>query len=54
MGTGFWWRYLKEGDLLEELDVYKRIILKWEIVNMMGSIWIGFNWLRIGLIGRLL
>jgi hypothetical protein len=51
---GFWLRHLKEGDLLEEMALCERIILKWGIVNMMGSIWTGFIWLRIGSSGRLL
>jgi hypothetical protein len=27
--TGFWWGNLRDGDHLEDLGVYGRIILKW-------------------------
>jgi hypothetical protein len=38
---------------LEETALYERIILKWGIVNMMGRMWTGFIWLRIGSSGRM-
>jgi hypothetical protein len=50
MHIGFCWGHLKEG----ELALYERIILKWGIVNMMGRMWTGLIWLRIGSNGRLL
>jgi len=29
MQTGFWWGDLRQRDYLEDLDIYKMIILKW-------------------------
>jgi hypothetical protein len=49
MHIGFRWRRLKDGDLLEELALYERIILKWWILNMMGDVdWIHLaqDWLK--------
>jgi hypothetical protein len=39
---------------LEELALYERRILKWRVINIVGRMWTGFIWLRIGSSGRLL
>jgi hypothetical protein len=39
---------LKGRDHSENLGVDERIILKWILRKLCGSVWIGFVWLRIG------
>jgi hypothetical protein len=39
---------LKGRDQLKDLGADMRIILKWSIKKSGGSVWTGFNWLRIG------
>jgi hypothetical protein len=41
--TGFWWRNLKEGDYLEDLEVDGIINLKLYLRNKMGDI----DWLDL-------
>jgi hypothetical protein len=35
--AGFWWRYLMEGDHLEDLGVDGKIIFKWIFKNWVGE-----------------
>jgi hypothetical protein len=50
--TGFRGGHLRDGDHLEDLDVYERIILKRILKNRMGS-WTGLIWTRIRTSGGL-
>jgi hypothetical protein len=43
-----------ERDHLEDLDVDRRIILKWTFKKLKVRLWIGFIWLMIGNNARLL
>jgi len=47
VSTAFWWEDLWERDQLEDLGVYRSIILKWIFKTWEGT-WTGLNWLRIG------
>jgi hypothetical protein len=38
----------------ENFDVDGRIILKWILDRLVGAVWTGFIWPRIGIYGRLL
>jgi hypothetical protein len=38
---GFWWADPRERDLLEDLDVVWRIILKWIFEKLIGRSWTG-------------
>ena len=46
MPTGFWWRYLREGDHLEDQGINARVILKCILKKWNGT-WAELIWLRI-------
>jgi hypothetical protein len=46
--AGFWWRYLRGRDHLEELAVDGRILLKLIFKNWIWSAWTGLIWLSVG------
>ena len=46
MNKGFWWRYLREGDHLKNLDIDVRIILKCIFNRWDWEAWAGLLWLR--------
>jgi hypothetical protein len=54
MHIGYWWESQKEGDHLEDQDVYGWIILKWILERYDGMVGIGSIWLRIGTSGGLM
>jgi hypothetical protein len=51
---GFWWESPKEKDHLEDQGVDGRIGSKWTLGRLVGGVWSGFTWLRIGIVGGLL
>ena len=48
MHTGFWWGDLKERDHLEDLEVDRRIVLKWILKKWDVEVWTELTWLRKG------
>jgi hypothetical protein len=52
--TGFRWKSLKEKDHLEDEDVDGRMGSKQIFASLVGGVWSGFTWLRIGTAGGLL
>jgi len=46
--TGCLWGHLKEREQLEDLEVNKRVILKWILKKEDGRKWPGLIWLRQG------
>jgi hypothetical protein len=54
MCTGFWWESVKEKDNLEDQGVDGMMGLKWTLGRLVGGVWSGFTWLRIGIVGGLL
>jgi len=50
----FDWKKLKGIDHAEEPDVNGRIILECILKRYAGSVWTGFNWLRLGNNGEFL
>jgi hypothetical protein len=54
MCRGFWWESPKERDDLKDQGVYGRMGSEWTLERLVGDVWSGFTWLRIGIIGVLL
>ena len=54
MHAGFWWGNLKERNCLEDLDAFRRIILKLVLKNWDERVWNALMWLRLGTGDRLL
>jgi hypothetical protein len=54
MCTGFWWESLKEEYNVEDQGIDGRMGTKWTLGRLVGGVWSGFTWLRIGNIGGLL
>jgi hypothetical protein len=52
--TGFWWESSKEKNHLKDEGVDGRMGSKWTVEILVGGVWSGFTWLRIGNVGRLL
>jgi hypothetical protein len=52
--TGFWWGDLREGDHLEDIGLYGRIILNYIFKKWVKETWNGLIWFRIGTGGGLL
>jgi hypothetical protein len=50
--TGFWWGGLLERNHLEDSGMDRRIILNWMLKNLVGEVWSGLIWLRIGTSGE--
>jgi hypothetical protein len=51
---GCWWESLKEKDYLKDQGVDGRMGSKWTVGRLVGGMWSGFTWFRIGIIGGLL
>ena len=43
MHAGFWWGDLRERDHLEDLEVHRRIVLKWILKKWDGEVWTGLT-----------
>jgi hypothetical protein len=54
MCTGFWWEILKEKDHSEYQGVDGRMGSKGTLGRLVGGVWSGSTWLRIGTVGSLL
>lgn len=52
--AGFWWKNLRESDLLEQLDIYGRIDNNEIVLEAIGRMWTGLMWLGIRTSGGLL
>jgi hypothetical protein len=52
--TEFWWQSPKEKDHLKDQGVDGRMGSKWTLGRLVGGLWSGFTWLRMGIIGGLL
>jgi hypothetical protein len=50
--TGFWWEIPKEKAHLEDQGVDGRMGLTWILRRLVGGVWSGFTWLRIGTVGE--
>jgi hypothetical protein len=46
--TGFWYGYLREGDILEDAGIDSSKMLKGNFRKWDGGAWAGLIWLRIG------
>jgi hypothetical protein len=51
---GFWWESPEEKDHLEDQGVDGRMGSKWILGRLVGGVWSGFTWLRIGTVDGLL
>jgi hypothetical protein len=49
-----WWERPKEKDHLKDQGVDGRMGSKWTLGRLVGGVWSGFTWLRIGMVGGLL
>jgi hypothetical protein len=52
--TRFWWESPKEKDHLKDRGVDGRMGSEWTLGRLVGGMWSGFSWLRIGTVGGLL
>jgi hypothetical protein len=52
--TKYWFENLKGRICLEEQEVNRKIIYQWILKRGGLTNWTGFNWLRTGIIGRIL
>jgi hypothetical protein len=52
--TRFRWESLKERDHSEDRGVDRRMESEYALGRLVGGMWSGFRWLRIGTGGRLL
>jgi hypothetical protein len=52
--TVFRWESPKERDHSEDQGVGGRMGSEWFLERLAGGVWIGFDWLRIGTVGKLL
>jgi hypothetical protein len=52
--TGFWWENPNEKYHLKYQGVDGSMGSKWTLGKLVGGVWSGFIWLRIGTIGGLL
>jgi hypothetical protein len=52
--TGFWWENPKEEGHLKDQGVDGRMGSKWTLGRLIGGVWSGFTWLRIGIVVGLL
>jgi hypothetical protein len=52
--TRFWWESPKEKDRSEDQGVGGRMGSEWILGTLGWGVWIGFDWLRIGISGGLL
>jgi hypothetical protein len=52
--AGFWWESPKEKDHLKDQGVDGKVGSKRTLGRLVGGVWSGFNWLRIGTVGGLL
>jgi hypothetical protein len=50
MCTGFCWESPKEKDHLKDQGVDVRMGSKWTLDRLVGGLWSGFTWLRIGIL----
>jgi hypothetical protein len=52
--TGFWWKGPKKRHHFKDQCVDERMGSKWTLGILVGGVWSGFTWLRIGTVGGLL
>jgi hypothetical protein len=52
--TRFWWVSPKERDHSEDQGIDGRMGSEWILGRLVGCVWTGFDWLRIGIGGELL
>ena len=54
MRAGYWWRNLRDSDLLEDLSVYGRIDSNETDLQEIERVWTGLMWLGMRTSGGLL